>query len=250
MPSKPHPCAHPGCPAMLPRKESTHCKRHVPRSTEWIERVAASNRGRKRTPGQRLALSLLRSGVKTKDARAAQATRECEFCHTAFLVDKLSRRQRFCSRSCGYANRRGPRAPNWDPSIPTYPCEVCGAPMRMKAHGVRRYACSWRCNMRRRELKPRPPSPAEAILQAALDSLGVRYVREAFLCDQFNVDFYLPDLKAVLFCDGRGHCCPSRRKRDAYTDGILQADGFSVHRFANRDVARDATACIEGALRH
>ncbi|MBU1665923.1 MAG: endonuclease domain-containing protein, partial [Gammaproteobacteria bacterium] len=80
------------------------------------------------------------------------------------------------------------------------------------------------------------------------DQLGVRFLRQRPLgC--YIVDFYSQAAKLVIELDGGQHFEPEYQARDAERDAWLNAQGFKVLRFDDRQVLTEIEAVLEVILR-
>lgn len=241
MPPKPHPCAHPGCTAMLPRKESIHCHKHHIKTPEHVAKITAANRGRKISTETRRKISIARSGP-------GSMLRACEYCKKPFRATKPSSKVRFCSRTCGYANRQSERAVNWRSDMPTTTCRICGKVFRLPAATIngKRFACSYTCkNVWQKTHQPNKATNIERIMEAAIKARGWRYAPQYGLCHVAVADFYLLDTCTAIFCDGDyWHGLPGKAERDQRQTAILTDAGYTVHRFSGSAIVADVDACL------
>ena len=240
MPSPRHPCATVGCKTMLARKEAVHCKKHVVHTPEWVENVAKKIRGQKRTPEQREKIRIARTGN-------GDINRTCPVCNKQFKVSKPSSKTRFCSRTCGYKQRRGASAKNWNPDIPIYTCRVCGNEFRGNAVTVKRFCCSYTCNNIWKLTHQRNKGTnIENIMKDALESHGINYLEQQNLCNTTVVDFFIPTLNTAIFCDGDyWHSLPGKKEHDMKKTKVLIEKGYRVKRFLGSQILRDVEECIK-----
>lgn len=244
MPSPPHPCAHLGCTAMLPRKESIHCKKHVPRTKEWIERQAQSNAGKKRSEKTKKLISKSKRGKGSID-------RKCKNCGLTFKVSKPSKKTRFCSRDCGYNNRRGDLAKNWKGGPIKLICTVCGSEyLRKKALSEKSSTCSFGCNgVRAQRLQKNKRTKIEIMMAESLRLSKVKFIEQFESPAKCIPDFYLPKYNAVIFCDGEyWHSMKRNIRRDITNSDKLIKLGFTVFRFTEGDIMFDSDGCVRRFL--
>lgn len=243
MPSPKHPCAYPSCATLVARKEAMHCRKHAVKTPEHVAKIAARLRGRTISAETRERLSrarIERFGNGPKE-------RACEKCGEPFTC-KPSSKRRFCSRTCGYANRQGESAPNWRDDMPTIECRVCGKPFRLSARTTRekRFACSHTCkNIWQLTHQPNKATNIERIMESALQARGMTYGTQVPLCAVTVADFYLPDSRTAIFCDGDyWHSLPEHIDRDGRQTATLEAAGYTVHRFLGSAILADVDACL------
>jgi very-short-patch-repair endonuclease len=107
-----------------------------------------------------------------------------------------------------------------------------------------------------RKLKPkaramrREPTPAEAVLWAALrgrQTRGFRFRRQQPL-DRFIVDFYCAEARLVIEVDGPIH--DHSREEDAARESALRAMGFHVMRFSNDSVITSKQSVVREIQAH
>lgn len=239
MPSPKHKCATPGCNIMLARKEAIHCRKHVDHTPEWVEKVAAKTRGQKRTLEQRAKISAACSGP-------GELNRVCPVCNKSFSVDKPSQKNRSCSRACGYKQRRGDGAKNWNPEMPIIICKVCGKKFRANTTTQKRFFCSYTCrNIWMLTHQKNTNTNIEQTMQNALDAHGIKYLKQQNLCNTTIADFYIPSTNAAIYCDGDyWHSLPGKKEHDAKKTQILIEHGFIVQRFLGSKILSNIESCI------
>jgi len=76
----------------------------------------------------------------------------------------------------------------------------------------------------------------------------IRYEKEVRI-GRYRVDFLLPDLAAVIECDGsHWHNLSEVRKRDMVKDKYLSALGYQVYRFSEAEIKISASDCIDQVM--
>jgi very-short-patch-repair endonuclease len=240
VPSPKHPCADDTCLTLVARKDAKHCRKHAVKTPEHIAKVAAANRGKRRSAAVRQRISELRRAP-------GETTRTCPACSGTFTVDKPSRSQRFCSRACGYAQRRGEAAPNWATDMPMFDCVVCGAEERQDARTVKRETCSYACkNILQRRRQPNKATDIERLTEAALQRRGWQYEAQVGIPGGGTVDFLLPGPQVVICCDGDyWHRLPGVPEKDARQTAHLESVGYRVFRFWGVEIKADVEACLD-----
>lgn len=109
------------------------------------------------------------------------------------------------------------------------------------------------------EGRPRPDSPAELALEAALQAqpwaagrVWNRFYQSGLLAPSYRLDLWWQAERCVVEIDGPEHRSTERYAADRRRDVQLQLDGQCVLRFTNDDVLTDVTAVtarIERLLR-
>lgn len=89
------------------------------------------------------------------------------------------------------------------------------------------------------------PTPAEAVLWAALSSKQVTGLRFRFQhpVGQCILDFYCASCRIVVEVDGAVHA--ARTEEDAARTALLEAYGCRVVRFSNEEVLTDLNSVLE-----
>lgn len=230
---------------MLARKEAKHCKRHVVKTPEWVEKIASAQRGRPMSAEARAKLSATRRGP-------GETERLCAYCGGPFTVPKPSRKSRFCSRACGYAQRRGEAAVNWVTDMPVIDCAVCGTRVRQNSVNFPRMTCSYSCKaIWLCQRQPNKATDIERITEAAIRARGWHYQTQVGMPGCGVPDFLLPESRVAIFCDGDyWHRLPEHQERDARFTAALQAAGYSVYRFWGKEIKADIEACLDRITEH
>lgn len=93
----------------------------------------------------------------------------------------------------------------------------------------------------------------ERKIESILRKKKIAYKKQTPLCKIARVDFFLPDYKIVIQCDGcYWHGCPlckpgkneDRRLRGMEQDSVLESGGFKVYRFWEHEINESAEKCI------
>lgn len=255
MPSPRHKCAHPDCAVMVVRKESVHCRKHAIKTPEHVAKITAKVRGQKRTPDQIQRMRDVKRGYMPTTIYGSErkppqiAKRACAFCKSLFILAKPSSKARFCSVACGYKNRMGENAPNWIAGMPVKTCFICGKQFRISAQKTAAYrlTCSRRCKgiWQKKYHQPNKTTDIERITEQALLKRKWKFVPQVPLCGVAIVDFYLPEIHSIIFCDGDyWHGLPKHIVRDAKQTQTLEQNGYTVYRFKGSDILRDINECL------
>lgn len=241
MPGKKHPCGHPNCATMI-TKGAAYCIKHRVFTPEHRANISKAVKGKYVPPevGRKISAAMSGDGL---------LIRECGYCHKLFEVDKPSRKQRFCSSACGYANRKGERAFNWQSDMPRLVCRVCGNDFRVTSRTTvnNRYTCSYTCkNVWQKTRQKNKATNIEIKTEQAIQNRGWVYESQVGLCNVTVADFYLPDVGVAIFCDGDyWHSLPGKAERDQRQTKILQSAGYVVHRFLGSEIMYDIDECLD-----
>jgi very-short-patch-repair endonuclease len=85
----------------------------------------------------------------------------------------------------------------------------------------------------------------ELKIEEELKNRGINYQKHVPLCKVALVDFYLPEYRIVIQCDGDyWHKFPVGKEKDAKQDAVLTFNGFSVYRFWEHEINTSASECI------
>jgi len=244
MASPKHPCAHPACGKMV-NKKAVHCQKHRIFTPEHLAKIKASVKGRKPSDETRLKISIARRGD-------GEINRICKHCGKQFTTDKPSSKVRFCSKRCGYDQRAGSNAKNYLHAMPIYSCRVCGQSFRSPAKNVVRYTCSYTCkNIWQLTHQKNKATNIEMITEKALIERGWEYNTQVALCNIAVVDFFIPENKIVIFCDGDyWHSLPEKIDKDKKQTQILKENGYHVYRFLGSEILSDINSCLNKITNH
>lgn len=134
------------------------------------------------------------------------------------------------------------------PSIPRL-CIVCGKQFLATPGAVKKgggIVCSRKCQgVRAAQLTPKSNTSIERAIESILRAQDIYYQKQVPLCGVSLVDFYLPEYRVVIFCDGEyWHSLPKRQKQDAIQNEVLANNKFHVYRFAEQDIEKSPEQCI------
>jgi very-short-patch-repair endonuclease len=93
----------------------------------------------------------------------------------------------------------------------------------------------------------------ELKIESELQNRKINYQKQVPLCKIARVDFYLPEHRIVIQCDGcYWHGCPihnpswtKSKARDEQQDRVLTFNGFNVYRFWEHDINESPEKCID-----
>lgn len=84
----------------------------------------------------------------------------------------------------------------------------------------------------------------ELLIEAELKRQNVYYIKQAYICG-FSVDFYLPEIRTIIECDGDyWHNLPEVKIKDAKKNAIWAFEGFKVMRFWEHEIKKSAFTCV------
>ena len=85
----------------------------------------------------------------------------------------------------------------------------------------------------------------EQKIEKELKRRNIYYQKQVPLCKVTIVDFYLPQTRIVIYCDGDyWHSKEKVKNRDANQDFILTFNRFNVYRFTETQINKSAKKCI------
>lgn len=85
----------------------------------------------------------------------------------------------------------------------------------------------------------------ELKVEEELKKRNINYQKQVPLCKIARVDFYLPEYRIVIQCDGDyWHNLPDHKKRDEQQDKVLLFNGFNVYRFWEYEINKSVKECI------
>jgi len=100
----------------------------------------------------------------------------------------------------------------------------------------------WQINHPNRKFKD---TDIELKMEAELQRRGINYQKQVPLCSIAIVDFYLPEYRIVIQCDGDyWHNRQGAKERDERQDKVLIFNGFNVYRFWGHEINKDVIKCI------
>lgn len=85
----------------------------------------------------------------------------------------------------------------------------------------------------------------EIAIENELKKSGIYYEKQVLLCKVAVVDFYLPQWRIVIQCDGNyWHNKPGAKNKDMNQDFILNFHGFNVFRFSETEIKESPRDCL------
>jgi len=241
MPSPKHKCAQSDCDKMIAAK-STHCRNHVPRTLEWINKQASSQTGRTLSQATR---------QKISKAHAGKVETICQWCGNAFLIKPCRLEDghgKYCSNKCNYAARAGENSRYWNGGKTQLTCAQCGIVFDGYecSHKGKLIFCSFSCKgIYQKSRQTTTNTNIEQVMRKSLTEARFTFQEQVALHNTSVADFFLPQDNIAIFCDGDyWHSLPERQKRDKRQTGVLQAHGVKVLRFWERDILSNIGHCL------
>lgn len=86
----------------------------------------------------------------------------------------------------------------------------------------------------------------EILIEKELEKRGIYFLKQVALCEITVPDFYLPEQRIVIYCDGDyWHRLPKAVERDNRQNNVLRLNGFNVYRFWEKDIRKSPIECID-----
>lgn len=100
---------------------------------------------------------------------------------------------------------------------------------------------------------PNKETKIEILVEEELKRRGIVYQKQVPLCKYTIVDFYLPEYRIVIQCDGcYWHSCPEHNpngkgnpEKETRQNAVLTFNGFNVYRFWEHDINTDVAKCLD-----
>lgn len=165
---------------------------------------------------------------------------QCGHCGVSFRKRTADPR-RFCSQTCS-ASRVG-RVPSIAKETRT--CDYCGKSVtRFKSQFVGKYATCGRGCWSKLAYR----SSLELAVESVLAELGEPFIPQ-FQIGAIFTDFYLPNRKLIIECDGAyWHGTVEAKAKDHRRDWFLRRRGFRIARLAEADIKRDCASAVRNIL--
>jgi len=187
---------------------------------------------------------------------------ECKTCKKTFFA-KASQLERgfgnFCRKDCYYVYRRtlvGRLSKNWREKV-SVKCLNCNKINDCHASIAKnKKFCSHRCkgvflckNMRTKntliEIKIRK------VLLWLRNRVGLEFEEQKKLCNITVADFFLPETKTAVYCDGDyWHSRPERILRDRRQEKVLTDNGYRFIRMKEKDINKNPKIAFGLAMRN
>ena len=93
---------------------------------------------------------------------------------------------------------------------------------------------------------PNKETSIEKEIERELKKRKIKYRKQEALCKISVVDFYLPELKTVIYCDGDyWHRLPGCKEKDERQNKVLKDEGYKVFRFWESEIHKSSKNCID-----
>lgn len=195
-----------------------------------------------------------------------RSTRSCAWCGSEFSPPPSGSDAQYCSRACyrsasevvresrcRYCDRPFRFGANTSGTYCSHDCarqdkakQIRTCPICGKSYiydQIAQLTCSRACSTRLH------PTSIERAMDAALDAAGIDYVSQYDIGGKFVCDFALPGAMLIVECDGTyWHSLPRSIRRDKAKDAYLKQCGYTVLRFTETEIKKDAGACVQVVL--
>lgn len=85
----------------------------------------------------------------------------------------------------------------------------------------------------------------EVAFASALREKGYTFDEQVPICNASVVDFFIPSINAVVFCDGDyWHNLPEHIEKDKRVTATIEAGGYRVFRFWGSEILNDVQSCV------
>ena len=86
----------------------------------------------------------------------------------------------------------------------------------------------------------------ERKVEDELQQRNINYQKQFPLCKISIVDFYLPESKTVIYCDGDyWHNLPGCKEKDERQTKVLTSNGYKVFRFWEHEINKSVSECLD-----
>ena len=114
------------------------------------------------------------------------------------------------------------------------------------------FSNEWKRKMRENHIKyvtsgkvKNKDTSIEIAIENELKRKNIYYEKQVPLCKVCIADFYLPQYRIVIFCDGTyWHSREINQGRDIAQDTVLTFNGFNVYRFTEVEIKKSVKKCI------
>ena len=155
--------------------------------------------------------------LEIKIRKQQEATKKCKFCDKTVKDNKFD----FCSNKCARKYRFQDRTkhPKWRGKRIIIKCPICKKRIEKPSYLLKNHknlfcsskcAAIWKCKHQKTK-----DTDIEKRMQTVLMDKGLRFKKQVVFANICIADFYLPEYKLAIFCDGEyWHNYPNGKKRD------------------------------------
>ncbi|KKR10229.1 MAG: hypothetical protein UT38_C0014G0003 [Microgenomates group bacterium GW2011_GWA2_39_19] len=153
----------------------------------------------------------------------------CRQCGKAFIVTKavFKKGPKYCSKTC---------KDDFNRDHVTKICRNCKKEFKLPRSDVNRGRgsfCTWECYKHFDG-----ETYIEKTVRLELEKIKIPFIQEAKFA-RFHADFYLPDKKTIIECDGEyWHAQEKIKKRDLRKEEFLKDQGYKIIRFSGQEINR------------
>jgi G:T-mismatch repair DNA endonuclease (very short patch repair protein) len=174
----------------------------------------------------------------------------CNLCHKIYYKSPSSSiKSKFCSNVCKWKYQskfvRGNNHPHWRGGRINLKCEWCQINIKKTKSDLKNSKhlfCSWACRNRfYNKIRGNKMTDIEMITQKILIKNNINFIPQPDFIKVSLPDFYLPDYKVFLFCDGDyWHKQKDRITSDRKQNKKLKELGYRVLRFWGSDIYKES----------
>ncbi len=160
---------------------------------------------------------------------------------------------KYCCGKCYHDATKGKDSPNWKGGLIKCVCLTCGKIFYRKLSIVKmgwgKFCCRSHCSIWVTRQGKNKDTTIEKMIEKELCKNNINYEKQVIIEGISSVDFYLPEYKIIIQCDGDyWHNLPGKKEKDSKQDFCYKSKGYKVFRFWEHDIRKSASACLEGVL--
>lgn len=157
-------------------------------------------------------------------------------------------------QSLSNLDRTGEQSGNWRGGKVKKICKTCNKEIYIYPSALKRgkgQFCSYSCSsIWRMKHQNNKDTDIERLMEAELIKQNIPYLKQAPIEGIALVDFLLPN-KIIIQCDGGYfHSKKINKGKDIAQDTVLFFKGYKVHRFAEKDIKKSISKCIDKVIKN
>ncbi len=167
--------------------------------------------------------------------------KKCPHCS----IDLKDRRNKTCKKCIDYSYRKGMKTPSRKGAKMSEEAKIkisIASRGRKHTKESKEKIRQWHIAHPNKKFKD---TGIELQIEAELKKRNIQYEKQVPLCNIAVVDFYLPEYRIIIQCDGNyWHNYPEGREKDRQQDNILKFNGFNIYRFWESEINKSPKECI------